>query len=137
MEKDQGAGNGSGGNGKSEAATAQKFTGGCHCGAVRFEASLNLSHTVSCNCSICSTKGLILAFTPVESFTLASGDMQLREYRFNRHVISHLFCETCGVQAFSRATTPEGKAMVAVNVRALEGVDPATLTPSPFDGRSA
>jgi hypothetical protein len=38
--------------------------------------------------------------------------------------------------AFGFGTDPAGKAMVAVNVRCLEGVEPATLKIMPFDGRS-
>ena len=35
----------------SEAAT---YSGGCHCGAVRFEATADLAKVISCNCSICT-----------------------------------------------------------------------------------
>ena len=57
-------------------------------------------------------------------------------YLFNKHVISHHFCSTCGCAPFGVGTDPAGKAMAAVNVRCLEGVEPATLKIMPFDGRS-
>ena len=41
-----------------------------------------------------------------------------------------------GGREVSRGTAPDGREMVAVNVRCLDGVDPAALTPMPFDGRS-
>lgn len=120
-----------------EAPAARSHAGSCHCGAVRFTAHLDLAQTIACNCSICATKGLILAFTPAASFSLESGEDRLKEYRFNQHVIRHLFCTDCGVQPFSRADAPDGTPMVAINVRTLEGVDPGQLAPAFFDGRSA
>jgi hypothetical protein len=111
-------------------------TGGCHCGVVRFEAEADLAHTMQCNCSICQNKGLILTFAPREQFRLLSGEDQLAEYRFNKHVIAHRFCTVCGVQPFAYAASPDGKAMAAINVRCVDGVDLETLTPQRFDGRS-
>ena len=115
---------------------AQRYVGSCQCGAVRYEATADLDHTASCNCSRCGRLGSILAFTPEENFTLLSGEDHLTEYLFNRHAIRHLFCKVCGIQSFSRGTTPDGKAMIAINARCLEGVDPDTLDPKKVDGRS-
>jgi len=57
------------------------FTGGCHCGVVRFQVSgLDLEHTVTCNCSRCSKLGSILSFVPAESFNLISGEDHLTDY---------------------------------------------------------
>jgi len=113
-----------------------KYTGGCHCKAVKFEVEADLSHTMACNCSHCQKKGFILAFVPAEQFTLLSGEEMLSEYRFNKKVIAHLFCKVCGVQSFGRGTDPAGKATVAVNVRCLDDVDLSALHPKEFDGLS-
>ena len=114
----------------------QHYTGGCHCGKVRYEAEADLGMVIECNCSHCSAKGLILAFVPAEAFRITAGEDELNEYRFNKHVISHLFCRTCGVQAFGRGQRPDGAATVALNLRCMDGVDVASLQPKPFDGRS-
>jgi hypothetical protein len=116
--------------------SAQSYSGGCQCGAVRYEATLDLDHTMMCNCSRCGRLGSILAFAPADHFKLQSGEDALSEYQFNKHVIRHLFCKTCGIQSFSTGKRPDGKEMVAVNARCLDGVDPDTLTPAKFDGRS-
>ena len=29
------------------------YSGGCHCGRVRYKAEVDLSRVMSCNCSIC------------------------------------------------------------------------------------
>lgn len=112
------------------------FTGGCHCGLVRFETTLDLGNVIACNCSICSKKGLLLAFVPAERFALRAGEGQLTDYQFNKKAIHHEFCPVCGVEAFARGTAPDGTQMVAVNVRCLDDIDLAAISPKPFDGRS-
>lgn len=117
--------------------STQHVTGSCQCGAVAFEADLDLAHTITCNCSRCQRLGSVLAFTPQESFTLLRGEDNLSEYLFNKHAIHHLFCKTCGIQGFSRGTGPDGREMVAVNVNTLDGIDPRALTPGHFNGKDA
>jgi hypothetical protein len=116
--------------------TEQTYQGGCHCGAVRFEAEADLDGTMQCNCSHCEKKGFILAFTPLEKFRLISGEDRLTEYRFNRHAIAHRFCSVCGIQPFGFGAMPDGTQTAAVNVRCIDGVDLAALAPQAFDGRS-
>ena len=48
-------------------------SGGCHCGAVRFEADVDTSSGIECNCSYCSKSGNILAFTSADQFNQTSG----------------------------------------------------------------
>ena len=112
------------------------LTGGCHCGQVRFETTLDLGNVIACNCSICSKKGLLLAFVPAESFALRAGEGQLADYQFNKKTIHHEFCPVCGVEAFARGTAPDGTEMVAINVRCLDECDLAAISAKPFDGRS-
>jgi hypothetical protein len=112
------------------------YIGGCHCGKVRYEVQTDLSQVLSCNCSHCSKKGFLLAFVPANQFTLISGEDDLSEYRFNKKVIQHLFCKTCGVQSFGRGVSPKGEETVAVNVRCLDEVDLEALTITPVDGKS-
>ncbi len=113
------------------------YAGGCHCGAVRYEATTDLAQVISCNCSICQKRGHLLSFVPADAFKLRSGEDGLQDYQFNRHVIHHLFCRTCGIESFARGTAPNGAAMVAINVRCLDGIDLASITPVPFNGRDA
>lgn len=116
-------------------ADMRTYSGGCHCGDVRFEVTTSIDKVMTCNCSICSKKGLLLTFVPAERFALRAGE--LTEYRFNKNAIRHLFCPRCGTQPFARGTAPGSESeMIAVNVRCLDGVDVTTLSPTPFDGRS-
>jgi hypothetical protein len=116
---------------------AKSYTGGCHCGKVRYEVTTELKGAMSCNCSICSKKGSLLTFVPATQFKLMSGEDALTDYQFNRNVIHHLFCSTCGVQSFARGQMPDGTKMAAVNVRCLDGVDLGALPVQQHDGRSA
>lgn len=112
-----------------------KYTGGCHCGAVRYEVEADLTHTIECNCSHCSMKGLILSFVPADQFTLLTPEAPLTEYLFNTHKIHHLFCPVCGVESFAHGKGPDGAETYSVNVRCLDGVDVTTLSPAPYNGK--
>jgi hypothetical protein len=111
-------------------------TGGCHCGAVRYEVDLDLKGAMTCNCSICSKQGAVLTFVPAGAFRLLSGRDALGDYQFNRKIVHHLFCTTCGIRSFARGTGPDGSEMVAINLRCVDGIDLATLPTQAFDGRS-
>lgn len=112
-------------------------TGSCQCGAVRYEAEASLDHPITCNCSRCQRLGVVLVFTPKAQFRLLSGETALAEYLFNRKVIRHQFCKTCGIEPFAYGTMPDGSEVVALNVNCMEGVDPRAMTPALHDGRSA
>jgi hypothetical protein len=114
---------------------AQQYSGGCHCGAVRYEVTADLDQTMTCNCSRCSKLGWILTFAPAQDFKLLSGEANLIDYRFNKKVIHHLFCSTCGIESFGRGARPDGTPTVAINVCCLDGVDPSALSPKAVDGR--
>lgn len=107
--------------------------GGCHCGAVRYTAIFDLSEPViTCNCSICTAKGLLLSFVRGDNLQILQGEDNLATYRFNTMNIGHRFCRVCGVEVFSQF---EGKG-AAVNVRTLDNVEICALKQQPFDGAS-
>lgn len=114
---------------------SKHVAGGCHCGAVRFEAEADLGQAIACNCSLCSKSGWLLTFVPAISFKLLSGEGHLTDYQFNKKVLHHVFCKTCGVRSFSRGVAPDGREMVALNVRCLDNVDAATLPVKQVDGK--
>jgi hypothetical protein len=115
---------------------SRTFTGGCHCGLVRFECTSDLAMVTSCNCSICTKKGLHFTFLPPKSFQLRAGGDNLREYLFNKHAIRHQLCADCGVDVFARGRKPDGSEVVALNVSCIDGIELAKLTMTPIDGRN-
>ena len=112
-----------------------KHRGGCHCGKVTFEVEGEITGAVSCNCSICSKRGSLLWFVPRDRLKV-TGESELATYTFNKHVIKHRFCKTCGIHPFAEATDPKGVPTMAINIRCLEGIDLDAVPVQHFDGRS-
>ena len=109
------------------------YRGRCHCGAVQFEAELDLSQsTYRCNCSICRRTRFWPAVARAGDFRLLAGQDQLTEYLFNTRKNQHYFCRHCGVRPFGVGTeTPVGK-MIGVNLGCLEGVSEEELSRIPI-----
>lgn len=113
------------------------YSGNCHCGAVTFTVDGDLpDQATACNCSHCRRKGFLLSFVPRESLHVDSGEDNLTEYRFAAHKIAHLFCKTCGCQAFGQGEGPGGKPMAAINLRCVPDADLDALTIERHDGAS-
>ena len=111
------------------------FHGGCHCGAVRYQAKLTMERVVACNCSICSKRGWFLTFTSPEHFTLEQGEGKTTDYQFGKKNIHHLFCATCGVSSYGWGTGPDGKKMISINTRCLDDFDPKGVSVHEYDGK--
>ena len=119
----------------------QTYTGGCHCGAVRYEADMDLSQgTLKCNCSICRKTRAWLVGISAEDFRLLKGQEALSDYQFGSKNIHHLFCKHCGVKSFGRAAAgPGGKPFVAVLLSTVDDISDADLAATPvtfIDGRN-
>ena len=72
---------------------------------------------------------------PRDQLVLKTPASNMSTYTFNKHVIKHRFCPTCGMHPFGEGATPKGEPMAAINVRCLEGVDIAALKVKHFNGR--
>ena len=109
--------------------------GGCHCGAVAWEADLPdeiVAH--ECNCSICRMMGLQHVIVPASRFRLLTGEDNLTTYSFNTGVAKHCFCSVCGVKSFYiPRSNPDG---VSLNMRCMDAAQFARVTIEPFDGQN-
>lgn len=112
------------------------YTGSCQCGQVAFEVEGEIDSGLACNCSMCGRRGSLLWFVPRERFVLKTPESAMATYTFNKHVIQHRFCPTCGVHVFGEANDPKGNAIAAVNLRCVDGIDLKALPVHEFDGRS-
>lgn len=116
-------------------ADPRTHSGGCHCGAVRFQVELPMAFTVEdCNCSICAKSGNIHVIVPAAHFRLQQGQDMLSEYTFGTRTAKHLFCKTCGIKSFYiPRSNPDG---YAVTWRCLDNWQDFDVTIDPFDGQN-
>ena len=110
------------------------YTGGCHCGRVRFRVTAELDRVTQCNCSVCTKKGFLHLIVARDQFELVSGKDDLTTYRFNTGVAQHMFCKNCGMHPFYVPRSDPDK--IDVNVRCIDDIDLAAISPQPFDGRN-
>lgn len=110
-----------------------KHSGGCHCGAVRFEVRAPRELTVQrCNCSMCRMHDFLHLIVPASDFTLLSDPTALTEYTFNTGVAKHRFCKRCGIKSFYvPRSNPDG---YSVNLRCLDAGTVGTVRIENFDG---
>lgn len=110
------------------------YSGGCHCGAVRFRAHAAKEPEIErCNCSICKKSGYLHLIVPASRFTLECGSESLTTYTFNSGIAQHHFCRHCGIKAFYiPRSNPDG---VDVNFNCLDD-PPKTFTINEFDGQN-
>ena len=110
-----------------------RIEGGCHCGAVRFEAEVpEAVEVLDCNCSICAKTGFRHLMVPHGDFLLISGADALTSYRFGTGAADHLFCRTCGVKSFYQPRShPDAW---SVNLNALVSTSGLAIDFSQFDG---
>lgn len=123
--------------GMNEHATNEtKHAGGCHCGAVRFEVTLDARKGTRCNCSICTKVSQLGALLKPERLVVVSGEEALSTYAWGHHVSTRYFCKRCGVHCFARGHLAElGGDFASVNMNCLDDVDPAAVEVLHWDGR--
>jgi hypothetical protein len=99
------------------------ITGGCLCGAVRYEVSGPFLRAGHCHCSRCrkhsgaavSTQGRVRR----QDFRLVSGEETLRAYRPAEGAAVKVFCTRCGSSLFG-GTWPDGPE-VSIRLGSVDG----------------
>ncbi len=98
------------------------LTGGCLCGAVRFEIDAPLVSASWCHCTRCQrrtgTPASAQARVEPGSLRVVSGEEHLREYRPDDGA-PKVFCGLCGSGLWSRS--PDDAGVVAARLGAFDG----------------
>lgn len=120
--------------------TMKRYRGSCHCGAVRYEAEIDLSQgTNRCNCSLCSRARAWFCFAPAERFHVVAGEESMSEYRWTPPgrqdpALSYRFCSHCGIRLYATGEAEAlGGKFYALHVPTIEGVDPDELASAPLN----
>jgi len=100
------------------------LNGSCHCGAVKFTATLTegLASARRCTCSICRMRGAVAVTSTPQGFQITQGEDSLATYRFNTNVAEHHFCSVCGTYTHHKRRSNPNE--LGVNVACLEDVSP-------------
>lgn len=111
-----------------------KYSGSCHCGAVRFDVEAPETLEVDrCNCSICAKSGFLHLILPKSKFKLLSGEDALATYTFNTGIAKHTFCKHCGIKPFYvPRSNPDG---IDVNLNCIDPF-PENIVITDFDGQN-
>ena len=117
------------------------YSGSCHCGAVRYEADIDLSKgTHKCNCTYCTKIRNWGVIIKPSAFRLLTGEEGMRNYQREGNPIGHPFCGRCGIRSFGRGHLEVlGGDYVSINLACLDNLEPAELLAAPvryMDGRN-
>ena len=119
------------------AKTPTRRTGGCHCGAVRFEVMLEPAfHAGRCNCSICMKIAQTGAIVKPSAFRLTAGEDSLSHYAWGARISTRHFCKHCGVHCYGAGHLAEiGGDFVSANLNCLDEFDVNAIPVTHWDGR--
>lgn len=95
------------------------LTGGCNCGAVRFEITEPLAGSLYCHCTRCQrrtgTASSVNGRVSADAFQIVHGQDRVRSWRPETGA-EKFFCGDCGSALFSRSP-----GMVGVRLGAIDG----------------
>ena len=107
-----------------------KITGGCYCGAVRYEMNGDPQASLQCHCRECQyiSGGFpaALLLVSLDSFQLSSGEMKQFRRPDLEHPVTRHFCENCGTGVASE--TPNRPGSIVIKAGTFD--DPSAFNPA-------
>ncbi len=109
------------------------YKGSCHCGAIRYEADIDLAQgTGKCNCTFCMKARAWKAFVRPAAFRLLGGGDHVTGYHKHPQSSLKYFCQECGVRTHELGSADYmGGDFVGVFVNTLDDVEPLELVTAP------
>lgn len=105
------------------------FTGGCMCGAIRYECSTEPMVTANCHCRDCqqaSGSAFLSGFIVPRSAVAIAGEVKYFDVTGGSgNVISRGFCPTCGSRLFGKRATGD---LLSITAASLD--DPSWFSPA-------
>ena len=105
------------------------FTGGCLCGAVRFQITADPGPSRICWCRDCqriASNGTANVIFPSESIHVAGATGRYEKAADSGNTVTRRFCPACGTQLFSDSTGRPG--LTVVRLGTLD--DPSSIRPT-------
>jgi hypothetical protein len=113
-----------------------RHLGGCFCGDVRYEVTVDASVASSCNCTVCTKLGALGAVVKPDMFKLLSEQAKLTAYTRTPEIGNRYFCARCHVYCFGKGHLAQlGGDFVSVNLNTLDDFDPSDAKIVYWDGR--
>jgi hypothetical protein len=110
-----------------------RYSGSCHCGAVRFAVDAEITELYTCDCSLCRKRNALMTNVHESALTVLAGEDKLGLYQWNTRVARHYFCSVCGIYPFHRKRSMPDH--YGVNVRCLDDFDPDGVPVRRAEGR--
>lgn len=113
------------------------YHGSCRCGAVTYEAPLDLTKgTGRCNCTYCrKVRNWSAGVAEPSDLKVTKGEDHLSEWKLEwpGGNAAHAFCPDCGINVFTRGHIPEmGGDFASVLVATLDDATPEELIAAPI-----
>lgn len=93
-----------------------RLTGGCLCGAVRYESNLPIAFMGKCYCKDCSNESgtghIATVAVPDAGLTVAGPTSAFTKVSDDGHALTKFFCPTCGSTLFTRPAKIAGLAVL-------------------------
>lgn len=119
----------------------KKYHGSCHCGAVKYEADIDLSKgSGKCNCTYCTKIRSWKSFVKPGDFKLLSGKDAVTGYNGHNPTTERFFCKTCGVHVYEIGNAEwMGGAFVGIFLNSIDDASIDELVSGPMsysDGKN-
>ena len=95
----------------------KSFTGGCLCGAIRYEISAEAGPSRICWCRDCqkiASNGTVNVIFPSDAIKISGAPGQHEKTADSGNTVTRRFCASCGTQLFSDSSGRPGLTVVRV-----------------------